>query len=269
MRIEQQPGFVLHARPWRETSLLIELLSRDHGRVGLVARGVRNPRSRLPRSALQPLTPLLVGWSGSGELATLIGAEAAGAPFPLAGEALLCALYLNELVARLVPRNDPHAEVFDTYLAALTRLADTDAPAWTLRRFERDLLAQLGYAAVLDSEADGTALVPQRHYAYRLDAGPVPWHGASDGLRLRGSALLAMAQDQQPDAEDLRALRRLMRALITQHLGGKGLQAWSLFQSNNMPSSIARADTSDSHPSESGCTQPDSPPPDSAADDEG
>jgi DNA repair protein RecO (recombination protein O) len=269
MRIEQQPGFVLHARPWRETSLLIELLSRDHGRVGLVARGVRNPRSRLPRSALQPLTPLLVGWSGSGELATLIGAEAAGAPFPLTGESLLCALYINELVARLVPRNDPHAEVFDTYLAALTRLADADAPAWTLRRFERDLLAQLGYAAVLDSEADGaTPLEPQRHYAYRLDAGPVPWHSASDGLRLRGSALLAMAQDRQPDAEDLRALRRLMRALITQHLGGRGLQAWSLFQPNNEQSAVARSNPSDSNRPESDCALPDSRQPGSAADDE-
>lgn len=256
MRIEQQPGFILHTRPWRETSLLIELLSRDHGRVGLVARGVRNPRSRLPRSVLQPLTPLLVAWSGSGELVTLTGAEAAAAPFALSGEALLCALYVNELVARLVPRNDPHAEVFDAYLAALTRLAETDAPAWTLRRFERDLLAQLGYAALLDSEADGvTPLDAERHYGYRLDSGPVPWRDASDGLRLRGSALLALAQDREPDAEDLRALRRLMRALIAHHLGGSGLQAWSLFQPNSAQSNSVAPNSS----------QSDSAPPDSAA----
>jgi len=240
MRIEQQPGFVLHARPWRETSLLLELLSRDHGRVGLVARGVRGARSRLSRSVLQPLTPLLVGWSGAGELATLTAAEAAGAPLAMSGEALLCALYVNELVARLVPRNDAHAEVFDAYLAALTRLAGSDTPAWTLRRFERDLLAQLGYGAVLDSEAEsGVALAPDNHYAYRLDSGPVPWRGAEDGLRLRGSALLALAQDRQPPVDDLRALRRLMRALIAHHLGGKDLQAWSLFHASPPPADSA------------------------------
>ena len=231
MRIEQQPAFVLHARPWRETSLLVELLSRDHGRVGVVARGVRGARSRLSRSVLQPLIPLLVSWSGTGELATLTAAEAAGTSLALSGEALLCALYVNELVARLLPRNDAQAEVFDEYLAALTRLAGSDAPAWTLRRFERDLLAQLGYAALLDSEAEnGAPLDPAGEYAYRLDAGPVPWRGAGDGLRLRGSALLGLAQDVQPDSEDLRALRRLMRALIAHHLGGSSLRAWSLFQ---------------------------------------
>ena len=231
MRIEQQPAFVLHARPWRETSLLIELLSREHGRVGVVARGVRGARSRLSRSVLQPLTPLLVGWSGAGELATLTAAEAAGAPLVLCGDALLCALYVNELVARLLPRNDAHVEVFDDYLSALTRLAGSDLAAWTLRRFERDLLAQLGYAALLDSEAEsGTALDAAGEYAYRLDVGPVPWRGAGDGLRLRGSALLGLAHDVQPCAEDLRALRRLMRALIAHQLGGGSLRAWGLLQ---------------------------------------
>src|SRR5262249_1388649 len=157
--------------------------------------------SRLSRNVLQPLTPLLVAWSGAGELQTLTSAEAAAGPFTLAGEPLLCALYLNELVARLVPRNDAHAEVFDAYLAALRRLTEQQPPAWTLRRFERDLLAQIGYAALLDCEADsGVPLDPQRDYAYRLDAGPVPWRAAGDGLKLRGSALLALAEDRQPDA---------------------------------------------------------------------
>jgi len=230
MRVEQQPGFILHARPWRETSLLLEVLSRDHGRVGLVARGVRSARARVSRSLLQPLTALHLSWSGSGELATLVSAEAAGPPLLLAGEALLCALYLNELVTRLLPRNDAHQELFADYAQAIERLAHAQAPAWTLRRFERDLLGHLGYGVVLDAEADsGAPLLPDGNYAYRPDAGPVAWRGVADGLRLRGSALLALARDQAPDAEDLQALRRLMRALIAHHLDGAPLRAWAMF----------------------------------------
>lgn len=232
MRVEQQPGFVLHARAWRETSLLLEVLSRDHGRVGLVARGVRGARARTARSVLQPLTPLSLSWTGAGELATLSSAEAAGAPLALSGESLLCALYLNELVTRLLPRNDALPQVFDDYAQAVSRLAQAQPPAWTLRRFERDLLGNLGYGVVLDSEAEsGLPLRADGSYAYRADAGPVPWHGVADGLRMRGSALLALAADQVPDAEDMQALRRLMRALIAHHLDGVPLRAWALFGS--------------------------------------
>jgi DNA repair protein RecO (recombination protein O) len=231
MRVEQQPAFILHARAWRETSLLLEVLSREHGRVGLVARAVRGARSRTPRAVLQPLTPLCLSWSGRGELASLSSAEAVGAALALGGEALLCALYMNELVARLVPRNDPHPELFAVYLQTLARLAGADAPAWSLRRFERDLLAQLGYGLLLDVDAEtGAPLHAQDDYAYRLDSGPVRWCGADDGLKLRGSALLALASDTLPVAADLASLRRLMRALIAQRLDGAELNAWGLLR---------------------------------------
>jgi DNA repair protein RecO (recombination protein O) len=229
MRVEQQPGFVLHARPWRETSLLLEVLSRDFGRVGLVARGVRGARTRTPRALLQPLTPLSLTWSGQGELATLAAAEATGAPLALVGEAVLCGLYLNELVTRLLPRSDPHPGVFAAYLATLQRLGAERAHGWQLRRFERDLLAELGYGLVLEHAADsGMPLEPAVEYAYRLDSGPIAWRGASDGFKLRGSALLALAADREPGAQDLGALRRLLRALIAHHLDGPGLRAWSM-----------------------------------------
>lgn len=229
MRVEQQPAFVLHARPWRETSLLIEVLSREHGRVGLLARSVRGARSRTPRALLQPLTALRLGWSGRGELATLAQAEAAGPPLGLQGECLLCALYLNELVARLVPRMDPQPQLFDDYLHALARLAGEPMPAWTLRRFERDLLGHLGYGLQLDCDAEhGEPLRADIDYGYRLDSGPVRWSGMQDGLRLRGSALLALAEDRMPDAADLATLRRLLRALIAQRLDGGTLRAWQL-----------------------------------------
>jgi DNA repair protein RecO (recombination protein O) len=230
MRIEQQPAFVLHARAWRETSMLLDVLSRDHGRVGLVARGVRSARTRTPRSLLQPFAPLHLSWSGRGELATMHAAEAAGAALPMAGEALLCALYLNELVVRLVPRGDPHPDTFAAYLDALARLAQGDSPAWALRRFERDLLSQLGYGLLLDTQADtGGPIEASGEYAYLLEQGPVRWRGAGDGLKLRGAALLALARDEEPDSVDLPSLRRLLRALIAQRLDGAVLNAWSLW----------------------------------------
>jgi DNA repair protein RecO (recombination protein O) len=233
VRVEQQPAFVLHARPWRETSLIIEALTRDYGRVGLVARGVRTTRSRFARASLQPLTPVSLSWSGRGELSTLVAAEAAGAVMQASGETLLCALYLNELVARLVPRNDPHPEIFEDYFATFVRLSDADPPAWTLRRFERDLLAHLGYGLVLEGEAEsGEPLRAETEYAYRFEHGPVPWRRTEDGLKLRGSALMALAQDREPaSADDMAALRRLLRALIANHLDGVELRAWNLFGS--------------------------------------
>jgi DNA repair protein RecO (recombination protein O) len=228
LRIEQQPAFILHSRAYRETSLLLDCLTRDHGRIGLVARGVRRERARIPRALLQPLTPIHLGWSGRGELATLSQVDAVAAGFELQGEALLCALYLNELVLRLVPRADPLPTLFAAYLETLARLARGEALAWTLRRFERDLLAQIGYALVLDTQADGMPIDPGAAYGYRVEHGVVPWRDSRDGTRLQGSALLALAQDRLPTSSDLPALKRLMRAAIAQHLGGVELRAWSM-----------------------------------------
>jgi DNA repair protein RecO (recombination protein O) len=229
MRIDHQPAFILHARAYRETSLLLECLTRDHGRVGLVARGVRRERARIPRALLQPLVPIGLGWNGRGELATLTQVEATGPVLDLAGDTLLCALYLNELVLRITPRQDPHPQLFDDYEETLARLARGEPQAWTLRRFERDLLAHLGYGLVLDVEGDGgMPLDPARDYAYRHEHGPTPWRDARDGVRLRGAALLALARDEIPDNEYLPSLRRLMRAVIAAHLDGGELRSWSM-----------------------------------------
>jgi DNA repair protein RecO (recombination protein O) len=229
MRVEEQSGWILHARPYRETSLLLEAWSREHGRIGIVARGVRKEKPRQPRALLQPLVPLSLGWSGQGELVTLTGLEARGQPPRLVGEALVCAIYINELAMRLLPRHDALPDLFDAYENTLLRLATSPARAWPLRRFERDLLAEIGYGLVCDSEADsGEAIDPAREYIYIPEHGAVPYALQPNVLRLRGSALLALADDRMPDAEDLTSLRRLMRALIVHQLGGGSLRSWSV-----------------------------------------
>lgn len=227
MRVAAQPAWVIHARAWRETSLLLEVFTRDHGRVGLVARGVRRERSRTPRGLLQPLQPLLLDWVARGELGTLAAAEAASSPIALDGEGLLAAFYVNELVLRLAARHEALPHAFACYGECLEALVPREGRAWALRRFERDFLADAGYALMLDRRADGAALDAAAAYAYDPDAGPRLWREGSPFARVSGAALLALAVDECPPPGALAELRRLARAVIRHRLG-RGLAAWTL-----------------------------------------
>lgn len=226
MRLASQPAWILHLRPWRETSALVELFTRDHGRVGAVARGVRGPRRQPLRAALQPFSLVSADLDLRGELARLDRAEALTAPLGLSGDALMAGFYLNELAMRLLPRQDAMPGLFDRFGRTLAALAD-DRLAWTLRRFERDLLDALGVLPPLDLDSLGEPLDPAARY--RLD----PEHGA---LRDRqpgagsasGAALLALAGDREPPGEQLRELRDAMRGLIAHHVGPRGLRSWGL-----------------------------------------
>ena len=157
-RAEHEPGFVLHAYPYKETSLVVEAFTRSFGRVGLLARGARRPRSML-RGVLLAFHPLRMTWSTSAELGTLISAEWGGGQPTLAGIGLMCGFYINELLLRLLPRGDPHEALFDAYGAALARLAAGEPQAPVLRGFERRMLAELGYAPVLDRDAANAGVV--------------------------------------------------------------------------------------------------------------
>jgi len=230
MRVEQQPAFVLHARPYRETSLLIECLTRDHGRIGVVARGVRKERARLQRAQLEPFQRVELDLLMRGELATLRAAEPVGTVLRLVGDAGLAGLYLNELVVRLTGRQDPNPELFALYELALQRMSAREPLAWTLRRFERDMLDSLGYALQLDADAlDGEPLDPVATYFYDPESGAMPGR-AGDARAIRGADLLALAQDTPPDAAGLASLRRMMRQVIAFHLGGGELRAWRVLR---------------------------------------
>ncbi|MFZ2235220.1 MAG: DNA repair protein RecO [Dokdonella sp.] len=227
-RVADQPAFVLHSRPYRETSLLVDALTRDHGQIGLVARGVRKEKSRW-RGVLQPLQSLQIGWYGNGELVTLTAAEPGPAIPKLIGERLFAGIYLNELVLRLGRRGDDQAKTFHDYEQCLQRLGAGESTGWTLRRFERDFLQNLGYALPLTHSADDESDIdPDGEYDYELEAGPRAPLSRSSGLRLRGSSLLALAADVAPDEAGLRHLRQLMRLVIRHHLGGGVLNAWQL-----------------------------------------
>ncbi len=226
MQIWQQPGYVLHARPWRETSLLLECLTPEMGRVGLVARGVRGRKTRIQRATLEAFQPVNLSFQLRGEMGTLRDAEA-GPRHDLTGTGLLSGLYLNELVVRLTARQDAHTPLFAAYADTLARLATHTGIAWTLRRFERDLLQALGYAPVLDTEpGSGQPIQPLQRYDYEPELGPVvrPQTGW-----IPGSALLALATDSEPMAEDMRVIKRLMRHLIAEHLGNRDLTSWRFF----------------------------------------
>ena len=148
------PAYILHARPYRETSLLLEAFTRDHGRIGVIARGVRGAKGQALRAVLQPFQPLLLAWGGRGDLMRMTGAEPAGAALALEGSALLSAFYLNELVLRLLPRGEAQIALFWRYAECLGLLAEgAHAPGWELRRFERDLLAGRSPAIQLNVDA--------------------------------------------------------------------------------------------------------------------
>lgn len=226
MRIEQQPAYVLHARPYRETSLLLECLTREYGRLGVVARGVRGERARLRRAQLEPFQPLAMGLLLRGEMATLTAIEVAGTPLRLAGDAGLAGLYLNELVVRLTARQDPSPNLFDAYAGTLSRLGAGDSLSWSLRRFERDLLEAIGYGLPLQLEGDtGQPLQPQASYRFNAEQGAVRC-AAGHPQAMRGGDLIDLAQDRMPDNQGLKALRDLMREIIRFHLGGAELRAW-------------------------------------------
>ena len=230
-RTRGEEAYVLHARAWRETSLLVEVLCAGQGRLGLLARGVRGPRRQALRAALQPMQHIRFDAVQRGELAQLHAVEAIDAAPRLQGEAMLSAFYASELVLRLAPRQDPLPELYAAYGELRERLGRGEALAWTLRRFERDLLAALGVGPDYAHEGDGEPIDPAARYRLDPGQGPVRVRGERSGersLSVTGRALLALAADRAPPSQDLGGLRRALREVIGSHLGGRPLASWQL-----------------------------------------
>jgi len=237
MRIAAEAAFVLHARPWRETSLLVEVLSEHHGRLGLVARGVQGPKKQALRAALQPLQWIRFDAVQVGELARLNTAEALDVAPRLTGEAMLSGFYLNELTLRLAPRQDPSPELYDAYGRTRVRLGAGEPLAWTLRRYERDLLDALGSGFDWAHDGEGAPIDPAARYRLEPEYGPrrvLSDRGHGDRSRAAtGRGLLSLAADRLPDADDLPGLRRAMRDVLAHHLGPRGLKSWEMLAELN------------------------------------
>jgi DNA repair protein RecO (recombination protein O) len=250
-------GYVLHTYPYRETSLILQVWTEKHGRLGLVAKGARRPKSA-SRSVLIPFQPLVLDWFGRGELRTLKTAEPASPATPLGGQSLLSAFYLNELLLKLTTRDDPHEGLFAAYddaitaLRAITRASVIPADAGiqpgpppsrgrqeeargrqdevepVLRRFELRLLQELGYAVELTREATTHApIVAEREYLYVVERGPIPAPGEgqtpANAVRLSGLTLIDLDRGHLEDAATVAQAKQLMRLLINHSLNGQEL----------------------------------------------
>ena len=230
-RIQDELSFVLHSYPFRETSLVLEVFSRQHGRVPLVARGARRPKSAL-RGLLMSFQPLALSWFGKHELRTLHSAEWQGGQPLLQGTALMCGFYLNELLLNLTARDDPHESLFDYYRQTLQRLVQEDDHAATLRCFEKHLLQELGYALLLEHEADSNSPIDAaKNYRYILERGAVlDAPDFNEGLLLSGKTLRDIAADDYTDVNSARQGKQLMRMLLNHHLGGVVLHTRELIK---------------------------------------
>ena len=232
-KVDAQPAYVLHTYPFRETSLLVEVFSRDFGRVALVARGARRPRAAI-RGLMMAFQPLELSWAGKGEILTLMKAEWVGGLPLLSGEALFCGYYLNELLLNLLPREDAHERLFAYYARMLQRLAaDRSAKALEadLRCFEKAMLQELGYGLTLLHDAQGAAINADALYAYRMEAGPVRIDEANpEETVVSGKTLIDLDEENFSDMRSRIEAKNLMRTLLAHYLAGKELETRQIFK---------------------------------------
>lgn len=222
-------AYVLHSRAYRESSALVDFLT-PQGRLRAVLRGARGKAGTLAR----PFVPLEIELRGRGELQSVGRLEAAGIANLLAGEALFSGLYLNELLIRLLPAQDPHPIVFEHYALTLQALAQGRALEPLLRAFEWRLLDQLGYGFALDRDLHGQPVVAGGLYRLHADAGLEPVGQLQPGL-FQGAELLAMAEADWSVPGALAAAKRLMRQALAPHLGGRPLVSRELFMTLKEP----------------------------------
>ena len=232
-KVDGQPAYVLHTYPFRETSLIVEVFSRDFGRMALLARGARRPRAAI-RGLLMAFQPLEIAWAGKGEVLTLMKAEWQGGQPLLAGEALFCGYYLNELLMHLLPREDPHDRLFAGYAGMLARLAADPlgrVHEADLRQFEKTLLQELGYGLTLNHDSEGMPILADAHYTYRMEQGPVRLeHDQAAAQVVSGKTLLDLEADDYSDQRSRQESKALMRTLMAYYLAGKELETRKIFK---------------------------------------
>ncbi len=224
---DNQPVYVLHTYPFKETSLVVELFSQQFGRIAAVAKGARRPHSAM-RGMLQSFQMLDGTWSGKNELKTLHSLDWSAGLTLIKGEALMCGFYMNELLLRLLPREDAHESLFTYYKATLKTLAADENLAITLRRFELKLLQEMGYAVPLLQDENGVKIEADKSYRYEAEYGACELSATKNGVQLSGKTLLDIAQDDYADVITQSQSKQLMRCLLAYYLGDKPLHTRQL-----------------------------------------
>ena len=222
-----QPVYVLHSYPFKETSLVVELFSKEFGRIAAVAKGARRPHSAM-RGMLQSFQILDGAWSGKNELKTLHSLDWSAGLTLLKGEALMCGFYMNELLLRLLPREDAHENLFAYYQATLKTLAESKNLAITLRRFELKLLQEMGYAVPLLQDDNEAEIMADKNYRYEAEYGACELSATKNGVQLSGKTMLDMARDDYADSITQSQSKQLMRYLLAYYLGDKPLHTRQL-----------------------------------------
>lgn len=223
-----QRCFILHRRPYTETSLILDVFSEEYGRVSILAKGARSKRSNL-KGVLQPFTPLLLKWFGKGSMRTLRQAEPISLGIPLHGINLYSAMYINELISRVIESETAYPELFHDYLASLTELAQSDNPEPALRRFELALLSSLGYGVdFLHCAGSGEPVSENMTYRYREQKGFIA-SVRKDNLTFLGNELIAISERRFLTKQQLQAAKRFTRMALKPYIGSKPLKSRELF----------------------------------------
>ena len=227
-----QAVYVLHTYPFKETSLVVELFSQQFGRIAAVAKGARRPHSAM-RGMLQSFQMLSGAWSGKNELKTLHSLDWNAGLTLIKGEALMCGFYMNELLLRLLPKEDAHENLFEYYANSLQTLSNGADLATTLRRFELKLLQEMGYAVPLLQDENDMAIEADKTYRYEAEFGACELKAVNivmrkNGIQLSGKTMLDMARDDYADSATQSQSKQLMRYLIAHYLGDKPLHTRQL-----------------------------------------
>lgn len=235
LRAHHQPSCILHTRPYSETSLLVDAFTREHGRVSLLAKGARRIKSKV-RGIIRPFQPLLLSWSGKGELQVLTGAEPVGVVAGLDHASWLCGCYMNELLVKTLHRHDAHEALYDYYALTLDLLRNGKSRQIALRLFEKQLLAEIGYGLLLARDASNDQPVcPGNTYRYHPGRGPVLAAPMSEQCvwHVDGATLLALDNEYFPGRRELEQSKYLLRALLHHCLHGRELKSREVLQGLN------------------------------------
>jgi len=234
MRVQDQPAYILHHRAFRDTSQILDIITPDHGRLSLMSRGSRATKSRL-KSTLQAFRPLIISWSGKGEMPTLISAESqAVKSLTLSGKALPSAFYINELIIKLLHKHDVNERLYYLYESIIRLLSDKYEIEPVLRSFEKQLLEELGFGLNLSVDSQtGNAILENEEYAYYLEQGPVNLSSVYDEsyvLKLSGKSLLDLDANTLNSTQSLKDAKRLMRVILNYYLDGRAIKSRELFR---------------------------------------